>query len=74
MCANDDAGACFCPECGGVFFAGTSLVYEHSNLSCSMRWDQQERKWKPTEDRYSGPMGIFEDYEGCDSGVNTTPA
>ena len=24
-------------------------------------------------ERYDGPMGVFEDYEGCDSGINTPP-
>ena len=23
--------------------------------------------------QYDGPMGIFEDFKGCDSGIDTTP-
>lgn len=35
----------FCPECGGLYFSGSSLIYEHSNFLCSMRWDGE--KWIP---------------------------
>ena len=27
-----------CPQCGGIFFAGSSLKYEHRDLECSMRY------------------------------------
>jgi hypothetical protein len=36
-----------CPECGGVYFAGASLLYEHRDSWCSMRW--VDGKWIPAE-------------------------
>jgi hypothetical protein len=37
----------FCPECGGVFFAGSTLSYEHRDAICSMRWVNQQ--WVPAD-------------------------
>ena len=35
----------YCPECGGVSHSDSPLVLEHSDLSCSFRWDGEQ--WKP---------------------------
>jgi hypothetical protein len=37
----------YCPECGGVFFAGAACVYEHRDNLCSMRWVNQA--WVPAD-------------------------
>ena len=40
-------GKRLCPECGGVFFSGSELVYEHRDSQCSFRWVNQ--KWLPKD-------------------------
>lgn len=35
----------YCPECGGVSRSNSPLIYEHSDFSCSFRWDGE--RWKP---------------------------
>jgi len=37
----------FCPKCGGVYFAGATILYEHHDSLCSFRW--RDGKWVPKE-------------------------
>lgn len=46
-CIKHDAT--FCPECGGVYFAGSSCLYEHRDSQCSFRYVNQ--KWVPSDNK-----------------------
>lgn len=45
---NTDLDKLLCPECGGIYFAGSLLMYEHRDSQCSMRWINGQ--WIPVEE------------------------
>lgn len=58
-------------EMAEMFRDALASWYDGAKVLTREEYDQLHRYPKEPD---RGPMGIFTDYEGCDSGIDTTPS